>query len=235
MTNGDRSRTSICHRRSMYGSGGGVLDARGQSSCRTGKISHLEILIGTLLEGSTKRMCPGRTVGSGAEIRRCCLHFFLSRGCAARSMYRYINNATNASQERDERTHSGIGGQSAIVGGRERRSDYSMSVPSVLTRYWDIFDSINFACLGSTTWESPWMAAPTGDGEALTTTTPRENGASAGGRTPSSDGTAMPQWRGRGGGSGIARHGRCRPWKWGFEASTMTPQYHTGSDIPHFP
>jgi hypothetical protein len=33
-------------------------------------------------------------------------------------MYRYyINNATNASQERDERTHSGIGGQSAIVGG----------------------------------------------------------------------------------------------------------------------
>ena len=161
--------------------------------------------VGTSLEGSTKRMRPGRTVGSGAEIRRRFLRFFSSCGCAARCMYRYyINNATNASQERDERTHSGIGGQSAIVGGRERRSDYSMSVPSVLTRYWDIFDSINFACLGSTTWESPWMAAPTGDGEASKTTTPRESGASAGGGTPSSDGTAMPQWRGRGGGGGIA-------------------------------
>ena len=48
------------------------------------------------------------------------------------------------------------------------------------------------------------MAAPTGDGEASTTTTPRENGALAGGGAPSSDGTAMPQWRGRGGGGGIA-------------------------------
>ncbi len=38
-------------------------------------------------------------VGSGAEIRRRCLRFFLSRGCAARCMYRYYINATNASQE----------------------------------------------------------------------------------------------------------------------------------------
>ena len=101
----------------------------------------------------------------------------------------------------------GIGGQSAIVGGREE--DWLFNVPSVLTRYWDIFDSINFTCLGLTTWESPWMAAPTVDGEA-STTTPQENGASVSGGTPSLDGTAMPQWRGRGGGGGIARHGRCR-------------------------
>ena len=41
------------------------------------------------------------------------------------------------------------------------------------------------------------MAPPAGDREA-STMTPRENGASAGGGTPSSDGdaTAMPQWRG---------------------------------------
>jgi hypothetical protein len=137
-------------------------------------------------------MCPGRTVGSGA----------------ARYMNRYINNSTNASQERDERTHSGIGGQSAIVGG-QGEEDWLFNVPSCPTRYWDIFDSIDFTCSGSTIWESPRMAAPTGDGEASTTTTPRESGASAGGGTPSSDGTAMPQWRGRGGGGGIARHGRC--------------------------
>jgi hypothetical protein len=50
-------------------------------------------------------------------------------------------------------------------------------------------------------------------------TTPRESGASAGGGTPSSDGTAMPQWRGRGGGGGIAPHGRCRPWTDGLGSS----------------
>ena len=101
------------------------------------------------------------------------------------------------------RIRESAGNQQSLAG-RERRTGYSMSVPSALTRYWDIFDSIDFTHLGSTTWESPWMAAPTGDGEASTTTTPRENGASAGGGTPSSDGTAMPQWRGRGGGGGIA-------------------------------
>jgi hypothetical protein len=42
---------------------------------------------------------------------------------------------------RKERTHLGIGGQSAIVGGRDE--DWLFNVPSVLTRYWDIFDSIN--------------------------------------------------------------------------------------------
>jgi hypothetical protein len=85
---------------------------------------------------------------------------------------------------------------SAIVGGQEE--DLSFNVPTVLTRCWDIFDSMDFTCLGSTTWESLRMAAPAGDREALTVT-PRENGASAGGGTPSSDGdgTAMPQWRGR--------------------------------------
>jgi hypothetical protein len=170
---------------------------------KRGTISHLKILLALHMNYRQSGCVPD---GQSGRAQKSDVAFFASfrRGCAARCMYRYIN-ATNASQEgggafRNRRAVS------YRWRGKRRTTGYSMSVPSVLTRYWDIFDSIDFTCSGSMTWESPRMAAPTGDGEASTTTTPRENGASAGGGTPSPDGTAMPQWRGRGGGAAAGSH-----------------------------
>ena len=130
-----------------------------------GTISHLEILLALHSKDRQSGCVPD---GQSGRAQKSDVAFSASfrLAVARHDVCIDIISTTRRMHPRKEGAHSRIGGQSAIVGGRERRTTgYSMSVPSVSTRYWDIFDSIDFTCLGSMTWESPQMAAPTVDGE----------------------------------------------------------------------
>ncbi len=94
----------------------GVLDAQGRSTFQMGTISHLEILLALHLINQLSRTGPRRTVGSGCRhptSRSLLLFVAVARQDVC------IDISTRRIHPRNERMHSEIGKESAIMGVQE--------------------------------------------------------------------------------------------------------------------
>ena len=184
-----RSRTSRCHRRSMNRSGrGGVLDARGRSSCRTGTISHLEILLA--VHSKDRQADVSQTDSRVGRRNPTSLSSLLFVAVARHDvdMYPYINNATNASQEGED----AFGNRRAVSYRWRARGGLVIQCPFCFDKILGYLRLNRLQLLGLDVDD----LGITVDGRAHGGWGGLDDDASGkwGGGTPSSDGTAMPTW-----------------------------------------